>query len=371
MTDALDALGIPVEPIDPDPSFAARLRRQLQDALLTTTTPTTGGDMTHTQEITYTAAPMHEAAEHDTAAWPPTLTPYISVSDARHAIDWYVEVFGARPRGDIYEGSDGSIGHAELAIGDAVLMLSDPWLDGGVGAPEPGRTHSHSLHLQVDDVDGTVRRAADEGAVIERQPEDQPYGRVATLLDPFGHRWMLNQPPPSATRVAHGDIGYVTLSTRDAERAKAFYGAVLGWQFTRGNVPGGWQIEGRTPMMGLHGDPANEFGASLVYRVADIAAAIERVRAAGGEADEAQLQPYGLLAYCTDDQGASFDLWQPDAVRRESVSGRDEVVTSTRQMTACLTSEFPDRSVPETAKTAANSVAPTSTIVGPDCTSRW
>ena len=115
------------------------------------------------------------------------------------------------------------------------------------------RPHSHSLHLQVDDVDGTVRRAADEGAEIVRQPADEPYGRVATLIDPFGHRWMLNQPPRSATRVAHGDIGYVTLAVPDDERAKAFYGAVLGWQFSPGNVPRGWQVEGRTPMMGVRG----------------------------------------------------------------------------------------------------------------------
>ena len=210
MTDALDALGLPLEPVDPDPAFAARLRAQLQDALLTTTTPTTTTGGVMTQDITYTQVPLDETAE-EPSAWPPTLTPYISVGDARRAIGWYTEVFGARLRGDVYEGSDGSIGHAELAFGDAVLMLSSPWLEGGVDAPEPGRPHSHSLHLQVDDVDGTVRRAADEGAVIERQPEDQPYGRVATLLDPFGHRWMLNQPPRSATHVAHGDIGYVSV----------------------------------------------------------------------------------------------------------------------------------------------------------------
>jgi uncharacterized glyoxalase superfamily protein PhnB len=304
MTDALDALGLPVEPIDPDPAFAADLRRRLQDALLTTTT--TGGDMSDTYTLT-----NETTEDHAELAWPPALTPYISVRGARRAVAWYTEVFNARRRGEFYVGPDGSIGHAELAIGDAVLMLSDPWLEGGVDAPEPGRTHSHSLHLQVDDVDGTVRRAAAEGAVIERQPENQPYGRVATLVDPFGHRWMLNQPPRSASRVAHGDIGYVTLSVPDDERAKAFYGAVLGWQFSPGNVPRGWQIEGRTPMMGLGGGTTGAGGATLCYRVGDIAAAVERVRAAGGDAQEPEAQPYGLLAYCTDDQGIDFQLWQP------------------------------------------------------------
>jgi uncharacterized glyoxalase superfamily protein PhnB len=308
MPDAFEALGLPVEPIEPDQEFAVRLRRQLEDSLLSTTIPRGGTDMTDiqvhaTDDFTVTPA-------GDDVAWPPTLTPYIAVRGARQAIAWYTDVFAARVRGGLYEGPDGSIGHAELALGDAVLMLSDPWLEGGVDAPEPGRTHSHSLHLQVDDVDGTVRRAAEGGAVIERQPEDQPYGRVATLLDPFGHRWMLNQPPRSASRVNHGDIGYVTLSTPDDERAKEFYGAVLGWRFTPGSVPRGWQIEGRTPMMGLAGG-AGEGGATLVYRVADIAAGVERVRAAGGEAAEPQPQPYGLLAECRDDQGTPFQLWQP------------------------------------------------------------
>jgi uncharacterized glyoxalase superfamily protein PhnB len=308
MTDAFDALGIPIEPIDPDPTFAARLRDQLQGALLTTATrggtPMTDIQLHETDDFTVTEA-------GDDAAWPPTLTPYIAVRGARQAIAWYTDVFAARLRGGVYEGPDGSIGHAELALGDAVLMLSDPWSEGGVEPPVAGQPHSHSLHLQVDDVDGTVRRAADQGAVIERQPEDQPYGRVATLLDPFGHRWMLNQPPPSATRVAHGDIGYVTLSVPDDEQAKAFYGAVLGWEFTPGNVPHGWQVEGRRPMMGLGGNPEGAGGATLCYRVADIAATIELVRRHGGEAADPERQPYGLLAYCTDDQGIEFQLWQP------------------------------------------------------------
>jgi len=309
MTDAFDVLGTPVEPIDPDPAFAARLRSQLQDALLSTNTQ--GGETRMSDIQVHETDDFSVTDAGDDVAWPPALTPYISVRGARQAIDWYTEVFAARLRGGLYEGPDGSIGHAELALGDAVLMISDPWLEGGIDAPEPGRSHSHSLHLQVDDVDATVRRAADEGAEIIRQPADEPYGRVAALLDPFGHRWMLNQPPPSASRVAHGDVGYLTLSVPDDERAKAFYGAVLGWKFTPGGVPRGWQVEGRTPHMGMHGDAGQPGGATLCYRVADMAAAIERVRSAGGEANEPESKPYGLLAYCTDDQGIEFQLWQP------------------------------------------------------------
>ena len=105
---------------------------------------------------------------------------------------------------------DGRIGHAEIGIGDAALMLSDPFPDIGVEAPTAA-SFSHSLHLQVADVDATVRRAEAGGATIEREPADEPYGRVASLVDPFGHRWMLNQPPPGASRLRDGDVGYITL----------------------------------------------------------------------------------------------------------------------------------------------------------------
>ena len=83
-------------------------------------------------------------------AWPPTLTPYIVVSDARRAMDWYVEVFGAQRRGEPHVNADGTIGHAEVSIGDAVLMFSeasDLWPDVPVRAPESPVTFGHSLHL--------------------------------------------------------------------------------------------------------------------------------------------------------------------------------------------------------------------------------
>lgn len=131
-------------------------------------------------------------------AWPPALTPYIAVHDARRAINWYVDVLGAHRRGEPYVMPDGSIGHAEVGLGDGVLMLSEGSTEVPVQPPAPtggGRTFSHTIHAQVDDVDATVRRAREHGAEVEREPEDQPYGRVAVVVDPFGHRWMLNKLP--------------------------------------------------------------------------------------------------------------------------------------------------------------------------------
>jgi uncharacterized glyoxalase superfamily protein PhnB len=131
-------------------------------------------------------------------ASPPTLTPYIVVSDARRAMDWYVEVFGAQRRGEPIVNADGTIGHAEVGLGDAVLMfseVSDLWPDVPVRAPDSPATFSHSLHLEVDDVDASTERARRSGASVEREPADHPYGRGSVIVDPFGHRWILIRPP--------------------------------------------------------------------------------------------------------------------------------------------------------------------------------
>jgi len=296
MTDPLNVLRLPPTPAQPDPVFAESLRRRLRRAL------------TLEEAVTTTEAVA--------AAWPPTLTPYIAVSDARAAIGWYTDVFRATRRGDAYEMPDGSIGHAELGIGDAVLMLSDasqmPAEAGGPPPDEPPTTHRHTLHVQVDDVDGTLRRAERAGARVERRPSDQPYGRVAVFVDPYGHRWLLNQPPPHASRTRPGDVEYVTIQVPDDERAKEFYGAVLGWEFAPGSVPRGWQVDRDRPQVGLAGG-AGAAEVQLCFRVTDLDLALRRVREHGGEAGEPDRKPYGLLSECVDNQGLRFQLWQPPA----------------------------------------------------------
>ena len=102
---AFRALREPVAPVAPDPSFAARLRERLTRAVL---------DQGDTMAIQTTRrAP----------AWPPTLTPYIVVSDARAALDWYTEVFGARLRGEPHVDSDGTIGHMEVDLGLSLIHI--------------------------------------------------------------------------------------------------------------------------------------------------------------------------------------------------------------------------------------------------------
>ena len=116
------------------------------------------------------------------------LTPYLAVANARAAIEWYADVFGATVTFEPIEMPDGRVGHVELDIDGARLMMSDP-------APVIGEGSPVTLHLTVTDVDALTGAARTAGAVVDREPEDNPgIGRVAVLRDPFGHRWFLNQP---------------------------------------------------------------------------------------------------------------------------------------------------------------------------------
>ena len=300
MTDPFGTLREPVTPVDPDPGFAGRLRLRL------------------TREV---FAPPGRTMSQQTVATrverepppAPALTPYLVVSDARRAMDWYVEVFGAQRRGELYVNADGTIGHAEVGIGDAVLMFSehsDLWPDVPVRAPDSPVTFSHSLHLEVDDVDGSTERARRRGASVEREPAEAPYGRSAVIVDPFGHRWILLRPPARATGLHQGDVANVMMVAPDAHRAKEFYEAVLQVPFPSAH-PGTWRTDQTRPPLGIRSAEGAEPEVQLSYRVDDIAAAVERVRAAGGHADEPGRRRFGLSAECIDDQGATFRLWQP------------------------------------------------------------
>jgi len=122
------------------------------------------------------------------------LTPYLAVSDARAAMDWYVAHLGAAVVVEPVVMPDGRVGHVELAVSGARFMMADEHPEIAVEAPDPGRGAAVTLHLELDDVDTTAARAVEGGARLDRGPEDTGVGRVAVLRDPFGHRWFLNRP---------------------------------------------------------------------------------------------------------------------------------------------------------------------------------
>jgi predicted enzyme related to lactoylglutathione lyase len=179
-----------------------------------------------------------------------------------------------------------------------------------VRAPQSPATFSHSLHLEVDDVDASTEWARRGGASVEREPADQPYGRAAVIVDPFGHRWILLRRPARDARLRQGDVANVTMLTRDTDRAKEFYQDVLQVPFSSGH-PGAWRTDQITPPLAIMPARDAEPEVQLSFRVDDLAAAVERVRAAGGRAAEPMRRAFGLLAECADDQGVTFRLWQP------------------------------------------------------------
>jgi PhnB protein len=121
----------------------------------------------------------------------PVLSPHLVVKGGAAAIAFYVRALGAR---EVYrlEMPDGRVGHAELRLGEGVLMLSDEFPEDGIRAPGGGSRPPITLHLYVEDVDATVARALGAGARLERPVKDEFYGdRAGQVTDPFGHRWHL------------------------------------------------------------------------------------------------------------------------------------------------------------------------------------
>jgi PhnB protein len=117
------------------------------------------------------------------------VTPVLIVDGAAAAIEFYVEVFGATERMR-FPGPDGTIAHAEVQIGDSVIMVEDASPGQGTTAPPAGGTGSSLLFIYVGDVDAVIAHAVKLGATLVREPQDQFYGdRDGYLIDPFGHGW--------------------------------------------------------------------------------------------------------------------------------------------------------------------------------------
>lgn len=318
MPDAFDQLRDALPPGRPDPEFAAGLRDRLIRAL----DLPKGVTMSDTTFATGAAS----GAAPGPAAGPAVITPYLAVSGARDALDWYQQALGARLRGEPVVMNDGRIGHAELEFGGATLFLSEEHPEIGVAAPSPGAGAPVTMHLEVTDVDATIARAVTAGARLDRPAADYPYGRNGVIRDPFGHRWMIAGPAAPAAALRYGDIGYASLWLPDADRAADFFAAVLGWQYAPAVRPGSRQVEGLTLHHGLQGgiEPPTLFSC---FAVDDVNATAARVEAAGGVAEEPRHAAYGTVCMCTDDQGVRFALFTPPGGVR---SGRGQALAGQR-----------------------------------------
>jgi uncharacterized glyoxalase superfamily protein PhnB len=117
--------------------------------------------------------------------------PYLRVHSAAEAIDFYARAFDARELFRLTEPS-GRIGHAEIKIGPATIMLADENPEHGIPGPRSLGGTSMSIHLHVADVDAAFTQAVAAGASVVRPLKDQFYGeRSGTIRDPFGHEWLL------------------------------------------------------------------------------------------------------------------------------------------------------------------------------------
>ena len=119
------------------------------------------------------------------------VTPCLIVQGAAKALEFYAEVFGATERMR-FPAPDGSMAHAEIQIGDSVVMVEDESPLRGTKAPPAGGLSGTpvSHFIYVEDVDAVVARAVELGATLQRAPENQFYGdRDGSLVDPFGHGW--------------------------------------------------------------------------------------------------------------------------------------------------------------------------------------
>ena len=120
-----------------------------------------------------------------------SVTPVLAVEDATAAIEFWKRAFGAKERLRM-DGPDGKIAHAEIEIGDSLIMTSDPFPQATAKSPKELGGTSSAVFLYVEDVDSVVQDAVDAGAEITMPVEDMFWGdRFGQVRDPFGHVWQI------------------------------------------------------------------------------------------------------------------------------------------------------------------------------------
>jgi len=167
--DTFEAMRLPEAPVDPSPEFAASLKRRIE----------------HIER---------QGASMSALDTEQRVIPYLMVSDARAAIEFYGEVFGAETVGDPVMMDDGRIGHAELKVGGSTVYLADEFPEMGFVGPLTLGGTTASFHIRVADADATYAHAVEAGATPERPVVNQHGSRMGSLVDPWGHRWSTVSP---------------------------------------------------------------------------------------------------------------------------------------------------------------------------------
>jgi PhnB protein len=117
------------------------------------------------------------------------ISPMLCVKDGDKALAFYQQALGFQIILSFKE-PDGKLAHAEMKLGEAVIMLSGEYPDYNALSPETIGSSAFKIHLQVDDVDAVVAKAIEAGAKLIRPAENQFYGhRAGTIEDPFGYQW--------------------------------------------------------------------------------------------------------------------------------------------------------------------------------------
>jgi predicted enzyme related to lactoylglutathione lyase len=239
---------------------------------------------------------------------------YVSVwvPDIQRAAAFFADVLGwtyaPADAGPAFQVQGQSIAQGLTQLQESAAFLAR------LGVPLSGVTASTAyVVFVVDSIEVSIERVRAAGGWAG-EPLNQPYGRVAACLDNQGMPFSLHEvpagtPAPRPRDVQQGDVAYLTFEVQDSARARAFFGNLLGWEFSPGRIEDGWQVTNVVPMSGLSGGHPRSTIVPM-YRVDDIVRAVERVRELGGQATEPERQPYGITADCTDDQGTRFYLGQ-------------------------------------------------------------
>jgi PhnB protein len=120
-----------------------------------------------------------------------TLSAYLAVDNASEAIEFYKRAFGAKERVRM-DAPGGAVGHAELEIGDSVIMLADPMPQALTKPPKQLGGTTMGLFMYSKDVDAAVEKAVEAGATVETEPDDMFWGdRFGSVVDPYGHVWSI------------------------------------------------------------------------------------------------------------------------------------------------------------------------------------